>query len=601
MTGGGGGSDNIFYVDGNDTAIAGAGDGIDTIISYWGSVTLPTGFSVGEINGPGTITANGGNDILVGLGAYAQTFVGGGGDDLMIGSATGQDRYIVDQANGGSAAIEAFKHGTDVLQLNDFSQFNGASLATITNAMTQVGANVVLSLGGGQTVTFVGQTIAQFTAKDFAIPLSTSGLTQTFDDEFNTLSASASGVGTTWQFMTGSLSANDEVETYQAFSGAGSPFSLSNGVLDITAKPVSSKANAAYTSGGLTTAQSFSQTYGLFEINAEMPTAAGMWPAFWLLSTTGAALPELDVAELIGNNPDDVYVSTHSDTGSTSVPVYVGNVSSSFHTYAVDWEPTTITYYFDGNAIASLPTPADMNSPMYMLLNLAVGGAGTWAGAADGETGQMLVSWVRAYASIYTPISLTLDGSGGTISRGDGAFTIAGSSSNGTITLGDGSQNIDLTGSGNTITVGAGNSVITAGTGHDTVTTGAGNSTIAVIGTNNVLNAGPGDNTISGGSGYDTFLLNPAGQGLDTLSHFTATGHDVLDFSRALAGLNVTLTTAGLEDFITAKTSSAGTAISIDTTGHGGAGQQVALLSGVNTSVGALLANGNIGYDGKAY
>ena len=552
-------------------------------------------------NGPGTITANAGNDILVGLGAYAQTFVGGSGDDLMIGSATGQDRYIVDQANGGSAAIEAFKHGTDVLQLNDFSQFNGSSLATITAAMTQAGTNVVLSLGSGQTVTFANQTIAQFTAKDFAIPLSTAGLTMTFDDEFNTLSASASGAGTTWQFMTGTLSANDEVETYQAFSGAGSPFSLSNGVLDITAKPVTSNANSAYTSGGLTTAQSFSQTYGLFEINAEMPTGAGMWPAFWLLSTAGGKLPELDVAEMIGANPDYLYVSTHSDTGSTSVPVYVGNASSSFHTYAVDWEPTTITYYFDGNAIASLPTPDDMHSPMYMLLNLAVGGAGTWAGAADGETGQMLVSWVRAYASIYTPISLALNGSGGAISRGDGQFNITGSSSNGTITLGDGSQTIDLTGSGNSITVGAGNAVITAGTGHDTVTTGAGNSTIAVIGTYNVLNAGSGNNTLSGGSGYDTFLPNAAGQGLDTIDHFTATGHDVLDFTRALAGLDVTPTATGFEAFITAKTSSAGTTLSIDTTGHGGAGQAVALLSGVNTSVGALLATGNLAYNGKAY
>ena len=53
MIGGGGGGDNIFYVGSNDTAIAGAGDGIDTIISYWGSVTLPTGFSVGEIKRSG--------------------------------------------------------------------------------------------------------------------------------------------------------------------------------------------------------------------------------------------------------------------------------------------------------------------------------------------------------------------------------------------------------------------------------------------------------------------------------------------------------------------------------------------------------------------
>ncbi len=38
----------------------------------------------------------------------------------------------------------------------------------------------------------------------------------------------------------------------------------------------------------------------------------------------------------------------------------------------MDWEPNTITYYFNGNAIATVPTPADMNQPMYMVINLGV-------------------------------------------------------------------------------------------------------------------------------------------------------------------------------------------------------------------------------------
>jgi hypothetical protein len=40
-----------------------------------------------------------------------------------------------------------------------------------------------------------------------------------------------------------------------------------------------------------------------------------------------------------------------------------------------------------------------MNTPMYMLVNLAVGGAGSWPGTpATGATAQMLVDYVRAYA-----------------------------------------------------------------------------------------------------------------------------------------------------------------------------------------------------------
>ncbi|MEJ1977652.1 MAG: family 16 glycosylhydrolase [Acetobacteraceae bacterium] len=49
-----------------------------------------------------------------------------------------------------------------------------------------------------------------------------------------------------------------------------------------------------------------------------------------------------------------------------------------FHTYGVDWEPTTTTFYMDGKELGSAPTPSSMNSPMFMLLNLAVGGAGSW-------------------------------------------------------------------------------------------------------------------------------------------------------------------------------------------------------------------------------
>lgn len=37
-----------------------------------------------------------------------------------------------------------------------------------------------------------------------------------------------------------------------------------------------------YTSGMLNTYSSFSQTYGYFEMRADMPTDRGAWPAFWL-------------------------------------------------------------------------------------------------------------------------------------------------------------------------------------------------------------------------------------------------------------------------------------------------------------------------------
>ncbi|WP_407819827.1 family 16 glycosylhydrolase, partial [Staphylococcus aureus] len=68
-----------------------------------------------------------------------------------------------------------------------------------------------------------------------------------------------------------------------------------------------------YTSGMLNTYSSFSQTYGYFEIRADMPTDRGAWPAFWLLPEDGSWPPELDVIEMRGQNPNTLIMSTHSN------------------------------------------------------------------------------------------------------------------------------------------------------------------------------------------------------------------------------------------------------------------------------------------------
>ncbi len=360
-----------------------------------------------------------------------------------------------------------------------------------------------------------------------------------------------------------------------------------------------------------------------------------MWPAFWLLPTDGTWPPELDAVEMLGNNPTTIYTSTHSQVASAkTVATQVADTSKGFHTYGVDWEPDRVTYYFDGNAISSLATPADMNKPMYMIVNLTVGGVGSWPGAATGETGHLLVDYVRAYASptaVQPPLTLLYWGE--TINKGDGNFSITGTGgggwinlgngnqtvhltgaagsvqgSNNTIVTGDGNQAITVAGNSNTITTGAGTSVIDAGVsyahvtlgatpsgtttvkatgfkdvitsvgngnysitgtsggatvslkdGNDTITLGGsgntvvtgkgtsvitaeggqasvrtdgGGSTISVGGWKNLLDAGPGINFLNGGNGYDTFVLNAAGQGLDTVTGFKTSNHDVLNFSR---------------------------------------------------------------------
>jgi hypothetical protein len=69
-----------------------------------------------------------------------------------------------------------------------------------------------------------------------------------------------------------------------------------------------------------------------------------------------------------------------------------------FHTYGVMWAPDAMTYYVDGTPVWKTTTPGDLNSPMKMIVNLAVGG--NWPGSPDGSTpwpAELKIDYVRAY------------------------------------------------------------------------------------------------------------------------------------------------------------------------------------------------------------
>ncbi len=63
----------------------------------------------------------------------------------------------------------------------------------------------------------------------------------------------------------------------------------------------------------LTTYSSFAQTYGYFEMRADMPDDQGAWPAFWLPPGDGTWPPELDVVEMHGQDPNTVIATVHSN------------------------------------------------------------------------------------------------------------------------------------------------------------------------------------------------------------------------------------------------------------------------------------------------
>jgi beta-glucanase (GH16 family) len=239
--------------------------------------------------------------------------------------------------------------------------------------------------------------------------VNTSTLTLTFDGEFNNgFVSSPNGSTGLWQttLVNGgrTLGGNGEQEYYSDSSVGYNPFSVQNGVLSITAQPASVAGSNAlslpYDSGVITTEGSFNQLYGYFEIDAKMPAGQGLWPAFWMVPASGAWPPELDAFEVLGNNPTTLYFSTHSAVQATQgTTLTVPDVSSGFNLYGVMWGPQTVELFINNVEVASMPTPPDMNVPMYMLANLAVGGY--WPGDPNSTTpfpATMQIAYVKAFA-----------------------------------------------------------------------------------------------------------------------------------------------------------------------------------------------------------
>jgi len=301
----------------------------------------------------------------------------------------------------------------------------------------------------------------------------------TFDDEFNTLNL-FNGTSGTWDTKYafqgasgGGLPGEQEwyINSLYSPTSAVKPWTVSNGVLTITAAPADPSIqplinNSQYTSGIITTFHSFSQTYGYFEIRAELPKGQGFWPAFWLLPADQTWPPEIDVFEVLGKDTSTLYTTVHTNSTGThtqsGIGTQVADTSVGFHTYGVDWESDYITWYYDGRQVYKTATPADLvNKPMYMLANLGLGGS--WGGPVDSTTpwpAQFQIDYIRAYSAgpaggtstpppptpPTTPPPTTGGGSGQVLTANDSTTPLIGGPGNDTLIAGRGGAN--LTGGG---------------------------------------------------------------------------------------------------------------------------------------------------------
>jgi beta-glucanase (GH16 family) len=147
-----------------------------------------------------------------------------------------------------------------------------------------------------------------------------------------------------------------------------------------------------YTSGMVTTGRStdgtadpprFAFQYGRVEARMRMPAGRGLWSAMWLLPLSHQSRPEIDIVEMLGQDPRRLHAHFHyleggrrQDPGQS----WIGpDASAGWHTYSVDWTPKKLVWSVDGQVKWRFTNASVIpHEPMYLLINLAVGGG--WPG-----------------------------------------------------------------------------------------------------------------------------------------------------------------------------------------------------------------------------
>ena len=249
-----------------------------------------------------------------------------------------------------------------------------------------------------------------------------------FEDEFDQPTLDTSKWVTCYWWATDgcTIASNNELEWYQPNN-----VSINNGALQLTAREeLITNTNGLlfdYTSGMVTTGKNTSDDnvphkfifqYGYTEIKANVPAGKGLWPAFWLLPADHISRPEIDVMEIIGGEPNTNYMNFHyvdenGDRDSAGSHWDGPDFTAGWHTFGVDWRPDAIIWYVDGVERWRFDDARYVpNEPMYLLLNLAVGG--DWPGAPDQFTtfpSSYEIDYVRVWRpkNRMLPLSLVAD------------------------------------------------------------------------------------------------------------------------------------------------------------------------------------------------
>jgi hypothetical protein len=178
---------------------------------------------------------------------------------------------------------------------------------------------------------------------------------------------------------------------------------VSNGTAKLTAAPLVPPLSSTgcyqdqctYKSGLLSTcrpnagdgsAYLYAFTYGYVESRMKFPATQGFFTAFWMVPAdpTYAYRSEIDIVEILGDDPNTIFMTYHYNNRTQSHAVNQGkgnngscavkNYATEFHRFGLDWQPTHVAWYIDGIKCAEFAgTTAQIeNGPMQIIIDLMV-------------------------------------------------------------------------------------------------------------------------------------------------------------------------------------------------------------------------------------
>lgn len=176
-----------------------------------------------------------------------------------------------------------------------------------------------------------------------------------------------------WSIIEQNNNTNHELQQYSLNNAT-----FNDQAIEIVAKK-EDVGKSHYTSGFITTKDKFAFLYGKIIFKAKAALGKGLLSAVWLLPEDGSSLPEVDVVEILGENPNQVWTVSHFLNNGKADRHYatIDIPNNDYSLYELDWKENELDWYINNKLVYTV-TDNVPDKRMYLNINLAVGG--DWPG-----------------------------------------------------------------------------------------------------------------------------------------------------------------------------------------------------------------------------